>query len=109
MLVGLLAAPGAAAESAPAAVSGSAPADEYLWLEEVEGQRALEWVRARNAENTTELASSEAFGALERRFRDILDSDARIPFIDKQGPHYYNFWRDRQHVQIGRASCRERV
>ena len=34
------------------------------------------------------------FQALERRILEILDSDARIPAIQKIGPYYYNFWRD---------------
>src|SRR5205823_4549989 len=29
----------------------------------------------------------------------ILDSDAKIPYINKAGPFYYNFWRDAKHVR----------
>jgi len=28
------------------------------------------------------------------RILDILDADARIPYVEKLGPWYYNFWRD---------------
>jgi hypothetical protein len=31
--------------------------DPFLWLEEVEGQRAMEWVLARNAETRAQLES----------------------------------------------------
>ena len=34
------------------------------------------------------------FRTLEHRILEILDSDARIPAIQKIGPYYYNFWRD---------------
>jgi prolyl oligopeptidase len=29
--------------------------------------------------------------------RGILDSDAKIPYVQKIGAHYYNFWKDKQH------------
>lgn len=71
----------------------SAPEDRYLWLEDVTGDETLAWARARNAE-TAKALETDAFRALERRLLDILDSDARIPYVEKLGPWYYNFWRD---------------
>src|SRR5947209_5242325 len=70
------------------------PDDPYRWLEEVLGEGPMAWVKQRNAESLGELTRSERFRALEGRIRGILDSDARIPMIDKKGPYYYNFWRD---------------
>ena len=54
----------------------------------------MAWVKERNAESTGELTRPERFRALEGRIREILDSDARIPMIQKEGRYYYNFWRD---------------
>jgi prolyl oligopeptidase len=71
--------------------------DPYLWLEEVEGEQALQWVRERNAESERALAGGEAFAALERDLLAILDSDAKIPYVGKIGDHYYNFWKDKNH------------
>jgi prolyl oligopeptidase len=71
--------------------------DPYLWLEEVTGERALDWVRARNAESDRLLAGNEEFTALERDLLAVLDSDAKIPYVSKIGEHYYNFWRDKNH------------
>ena len=73
------------------------PNDPRLWLEDVTGDRALAWVRERNAESTAELTKSEAFRSLEARLLAILDSNAKIPFVSKIGPYYYNFWKDAQH------------
>ena len=73
------------------------PADPYLWLEEVTGDEPLDWVKARNAECTTELTAADSFTSLEERIRSILDSKARIPAITKIGDRYYNFWRDADH------------
>jgi prolyl oligopeptidase len=87
-------APAVAEEAKPMPATPQAPEDPYLWLEDVGGERALEWVRARNAQSKAGLAASDDFKALEKRIRAILDSDARIPFVGKIGEHYYNFWRD---------------
>ena len=81
--------------SAPAADGddAKAPEDRNLWLEDVTGEKALEWARARNAEAAKALETDD-FKALEKRLLEILDSDARIPYVQKLGPWYYNFWRD---------------
>ena len=77
------------------AAKAPAPEDRYLWLEDVTGDKALDWARARNAESAKVLETGD-FAALEKRILDILDSDARIPYVEKLGPWYYNFWRDAQ-------------
>ena len=76
----------------------SAPGDDpNLWLEDVTGERALSWVKERNADSTGELTSLEGFKDLEGRLLSILDSDERIPYVSKMGPYYYNFWSDAAH------------
>ena len=92
-----------AAGLAAAAVSGHAQEqnavanDPYAWLEEVEGQKQLDWVRAQNAKAEAEIASTPAFKDLEASILAILDSDAKIPGVQKIGAYYYNFWKDKQH------------
>ena len=78
----------------PLLAVGDEPLDPYLWLEDAAGAKALAWVKERNAESTSELTRSERFQSLERRLLEVLDSEARIPAIQKLGPYYYNFWRD---------------
>lgn len=68
--------------------------DPYLWLEDVTGEKALDWVKARNAESAKELAEAPGFQALKADLLKIMDSKERIPYVSKQGPHFYNFWRD---------------
>ena len=68
--------------------------DPFLWLEDVDGDRSLEWVRARNAESEAALTRAPRFAALRDRLLSILDSDERIAHVAKRGPHYYNFWQD---------------
>ncbi|MGP8235866.1 MAG: S9 family peptidase, partial [Limisphaerales bacterium] len=68
--------------------------DPNLWLEEVSGERALQWVHAQNAISTNKLESMPGFAALDERLLQIYNSHERIPYVTKHGPFYYNFWRD---------------
>lgn len=81
----------------PPATGAAATADPYLWLEEMTGEKALAWVKERNAESSKELAGTPAFQELETELRKIYDSTDRIPYISKEGPFYYNFWQDEKH------------
>ncbi|MCJ0977626.1 prolyl oligopeptidase family serine peptidase [Rhodococcus sp. ARC_M12] len=72
--------------------------DPYLWLEDVTGDAALAWVRERN-EVTVEALGGAAFDATEASIREILDTDARIPYARRRGQFLYNFWRDAEHVR----------
>ncbi|WP_174241961.1 prolyl oligopeptidase family serine peptidase [Teichococcus oryzae] len=70
--------------------------DPYLWLEEVEGERALQWVEARNAATLGHL--SDARVAADRdAVKAALDRPDKIPLITRRGPHLYNFWQDAAH------------
>jgi len=93
--------PGAlhAQEPAPVNPPTTQPAatDPYLWLEDVGGDTALAWVREQNAKSEAELAATPEFKALEADIRAILDSDAKIPGVEKIGDYYYNFWKDKNH------------
>ncbi|MCM2258768.1 MAG: prolyl oligopeptidase family serine peptidase [Vicinamibacteria bacterium] len=82
---------GAAAAQKAAPVAGD---DPYLWLEDVTGEKSLAWAKERNAESMKELASTAEFATLKADLLAILDSKARIPYVQKHGAHFYNFWRD---------------
>ena len=83
--------------SAPLGVPVAPGNDPYLWLEDIDGEAALAWVRARNAETVRELEAWPGYRGLEEGILEILDSEARIPYIAKAGDSYYNYWRDRRH------------
>ncbi len=69
-------------------------ADPYLWLEEVQGERALAWVRQRNAESEKLLQAEPGFEDTRRQIRAVLDSKEQIPYVVRRGEWLYNFWRD---------------
>ncbi|MBE7210847.1 MAG: S9 family peptidase [Gluconacetobacter diazotrophicus] len=70
--------------------------DPYLWLEEIDGARALAWVAAENARTRDALS-----GADWRRDRDLLcralDRPDRIPAVTRRAGLLYNFWTDAEH------------
>ena len=71
------------------------PDDPYLWLEDVEGAKPLEWVEAQNKVSLAELTAAPGNQALYDRLLAINDSRARIPAVVKRGAFYYNFWQDK--------------
>lgn len=68
--------------------------DPYLWLEDVTGEKALNWVKERNAKTQSHFDANPDFTKLKDDLLEILNSKERIPFVQKYGDHYYNFWRD---------------
>ena len=68
--------------SSPAPASGgfatSDATDPYLWLEEVEGERALAWVEEQNALSHAELTQHAAFAEIQADTLAILQADDRI-------------------------------
>ena len=73
--------------------SADSPADPYLWLEDVTGDAALDWVRSHNEPTLAQLGDAD-FEAMRAEALEVLDTDARIPYVRRRGKYLYNFWRD---------------
>lgn len=74
--------------------------DPHLWLEEIEGAKALAQVRAWNAATAGRLAASPGFKALQAEMRAILQDDSRI--AEPQailGDQITNLWTDAANPQ----------
>ena len=84
-------------------LSGSVMANEaedpFLWLEDVESEKALEWVEAKNAATKEVLDNHPEFDALYKDALSILTSKARIPYGQIHNGAVYNFWQDDTHVR----------
>ena len=67
--------------------------DPYLWLEDITGDDALDWVRRHNEPTLAELCDQN-FEQMRAEALEVLDTDARIPYVRRRGDRLYNFWRD---------------
>ena len=113
VLVSLLALGSCERESEPDAESSPAPdpsamspetdpsSDDAndLWLEEVEGERALAWVRGENERTLADLEADPRYAGNEAAAMTILTSDERIPYGRVRDGMVYNFWQDDTHVR----------
>jgi prolyl oligopeptidase len=74
-----------------------APDDPYIWLEEVEGERALDWAKERSSAALDELGRHPMFEPVFQETLEILNSDDRIEYPSIVGDKLYNFWQDAEH------------
>ena len=79
---------------APTASAIAAAQDPYLWLEEVQSERALNWARERNAQSQTVLEAVPGFADTKAKLLAVLNNKAQIPTITRRGAYVENFWRD---------------
>jgi prolyl oligopeptidase len=90
---GLLA--GAKVDKNPQAAAGAE--DPYLWLEDVHGAKALEWVKAQNAKATAVLQADADYQKDYDAILKVLDATDRIPYGELDHQYVFNFWQDAQH------------
>ncbi len=84
--------------SAAASITGSTPPDTaFGWLEDVQGEPALAWVRERNAVSETLLTARPEYAPLRAQLLAVLDSKDRIPNVTRRGDFFYNLWQDEDH------------
>ena len=76
-----------------------ADTDPLLWLEEVEGEAALSWVRQQNERSLAFLQKQDTYAANSAQALDIATSQERIPYGVIRDDKVYNFWQDEIHVR----------
>ncbi len=74
-------------------------ADPYLWLEEIESERSLDWARRQNAVTFEQLRDHPLYEALYEEAFSILTSEDRLPDGDIIGGDFHSFWQDKDHVR----------
>ena len=98
-----VAVPPAAAPATPASTAAATPApdgdDPYLWLEEVDGERAVAWVREHNARTLAILQADPRYERFHAAALKILEATDRIAAPQFRGRMIYNFWQDSAHVR----------
>lgn len=89
--------------STPAPAGGFATSeatDPYIWLEEVEGARAMEWVAERNTHALGTLQGDPRYEGLHQAALEIVQSRDRIPSPGfTHNGSIDNFWQDATHVR----------
>src|SRR5690348_10941217 len=81
------------------AVAMAAEDDPFLWLEEVDGARALEWVHAQNDRSLDVLQKDERYKPNLDTALAIAQDKSRIPTGTLRAGWIYNFWQDDQNVR----------
>ncbi|MFD2420114.1 prolyl oligopeptidase family serine peptidase [Amycolatopsis pigmentata] len=71
--------------------------DPHLWLEDLTGEAAKNWVEARNAETTAALTETERFTRIRDGILEVYESEDQVPYAYRTGDYFYNFWQDSEH------------
>jgi prolyl oligopeptidase len=88
---------GSLGASVAAAAAPSTTDDPFQWLEDVQGEKALAWVKEQNAVSTKLFESRPEYKPIYDRSLEILDSMEKIPEPQLLGETVYNFWKDDVH------------
>ena len=80
-----------------AVIMGGMSDDPFLWLEEIDSERALDWVRPRAEAALAELGASREARAMRWRALEILDATDRVAWCVRRGGWAYDVWRDADH------------
>lgn len=73
--------------------------DPFLWLEEVEGDKALAWVGGQNERSLKVLKGDPRFEDLQAKALDILQATDRIATPSFRKNRITNFWQDEINVR----------
>ena len=85
--------------TAAAADTAAAREDPFVWLEQVDGERAMTWVRAENAKTAAVLEQDPRYPGLFKEALEIAEAKDRIPVPQQIGGRIFNRWQDADHVR----------
>jgi len=89
----------ASAAAAAGADSGAAREDPFVWLERVDDERAMAWVRAEDAKTAAVLEEDARYSGLFEEALEIAEAKDRIPEPRLIGGRILNRWQDADHVR----------
>lgn len=76
-----------------------ADSDPYLYLEEVEGEKALNFSRKENQKSLDHFKSLPQFPVIESEVRKIILAKDRVPGVALKKGELFNFWQDEKNVR----------
>lgn len=73
--------------------------DPYIWLEEVEGEKPLNWVKERNALSQARFEGDARFSGLKEKALSVYNATDKIAYGKLDGDTVHNFWQDADNVR----------
>ena len=68
--------------------------DPNVWMEEVEGEEALSWVRAQNERSLAQVTGYSDYDTNLEKMLELATDEERIPYVTIRDGVAYNFWQD---------------
>lgn len=85
--------------TAAAAMDAASAEDKYIWLEDVNSPRSMEWVKAENARTAKVLEADPRFATYDAEALRIAEDPNKLPLPQLRGGEVYNLWHDRTNVR----------
>ncbi len=79
--------------------SANANEDPFIWLEDVQAEKSMEWVKSQNEISESELSKSPFYKELHQQALEVINSKDKIKYATIRGDKVYNFWRDENNVR----------
>ena len=73
--------------------------DPYIWMEEVESEKSMEWVLNQNKITSDKLTKVDGFEVMKAKYIESYNDKDKIVYPDVVGDYMYNFWKDEEHVR----------
>lgn len=71
--------------------------DKYLWLEDIDSEKSMHWVKQANKITNDKLVPSSLYQGLYTQALEVLNNDSRLPKVEQRGKWLYNYWQDEDH------------
>ncbi len=68
--------------------------DPFMWLENIDGAKSMEWVKAQDKITVSALEKYPDFKKIYQKNLEIANSKERIAYPNIVGNYIYNFWQD---------------
>jgi prolyl oligopeptidase len=78
----------------PSLILAQEQKDPFLWLEEIDSPKSMEWVKSQDTVTVHEIEKFSQFQNLYENNLKILNSKERIAYPSIVGNYIYNFWQD---------------
>jgi len=82
-----------------ARAAAQATNDPYIWLEQVDSPRAMQWVHVENDKTLAVLENDPRYDKLYADALAIAEAKDRIPGPEMIGGQIFNFWQDATHIR----------